>query len=108
MVSQENDSEGALRMRVVLRRARYNDCDVTIGGIGGVMTHPEYRGRGFATAAIDRCVDFFREQGDIDFGLLVCERDLIPFYEHLGWQLFSGEFFVTQCVERVKFDFCMP
>ena len=79
-----------------------------VGGIGGVKTHPAFRGRGFATAAIQRALAFFHEQGDVDFGLLVCEPGLVPFYERLGWRRFPGDLFVTQHEATVPFTFNLP
>jgi hypothetical protein len=76
-----------------------------VGGIGGVKTHPASRGRGFATTAIQRALAFFRDQGDVDFGLLVCELDLVPFYERLGWRRFPGELLITQRQVTVPFTF---
>jgi hypothetical protein len=76
-----------------------------VGGIGGVKTHPALRGRGFATTAIQRALDFFQEQGDVDFGLLVCESSLVPFYERLGWGSLPGDLFVTQRQATVPFTF---
>jgi aminoglycoside 2'-N-acetyltransferase I len=93
---------------ITLRDARWNDCAVRVGGIGGVKTHPASRGRRFATTAIQQALDFFREQGDVDFGLLVCEPDLVPFYEHLGWCKYPGELFVTQRQTMVSFTFNLP
>src|SRR5262249_45055008 len=77
------DAEGAALcyVGVVLRDARWNDRAVRVGGIGGVKTHPASQGRGVATAAIQRALDFFHGQGNVDFGLLVCEPGLVPFYE---------------------------
>jgi GNAT superfamily N-acetyltransferase len=89
----------------VLREARWDGCAVRVGGIGGVKTHPASRRRGFATAAIRRALDFFHEQGDVDFGLLVCEPDLVPFYERLEWRRFPGELLVTQRQATVPFTF---
>jgi GNAT superfamily N-acetyltransferase len=93
---------------VVLRAARWNERAVKVGGIGGVKTHPASRGRGFAGTAIRRAVDFFREQGDVDFGLLVCEAGLVPFYERLGWRKFPGDLLVTQRRATVPFTFNLP
>ena len=47
-------------------------------------------------------------QGDVDFGLLVCEPDLVPFYERLGWRRFPGELIVTQRQASVPFTFNLP
>ncbi len=104
------DAEGAILCHVgaVLREAHWNDRAVKVGGIGGVKTHPASRGRGFATTAIQRALAFFRDQGDVDFGLLVCEPGLVPFYERLGWRRFPGDLVVTQRQTTVPFTFNLP
>jgi hypothetical protein len=76
---------------------------VRVGGIGGVKTHPAARGRGFATTAIQQALGFFHEQGDVDFGLLVCEPELVAFYERRGWRRFPGDLLVTQRQATVPF-----
>jgi GNAT superfamily N-acetyltransferase len=93
---------------VLDRNARLNQANVKIGGIGGVMTHPAFRKQGIATAAIDRCIDFFRGQGDVDFALLVCDSNLIPFYDRLGWQQFLGRLLVNQRGQTTEFTFNLP
>jgi GNAT superfamily N-acetyltransferase len=99
------DAEGAARcyVGVVLRDARWNDRAVRVGGVGGVKTHPEFRRRGLAGAAVRRALDLFHAQGDVDFGLLVCEPGLVRFYERLGWRPFPGDLFVTQRQATVPF-----
>ena len=101
------DDEGAALcyVGVIFRDARWNEGAVRVGGIGGVKTHPASRGRGFATTAIQRALEFFHGQGDVDFGLLVCEPDLMPFYERQGWRRFPGELFVTQRRATMPFTF---
>ena len=101
------DAEGAALcyVGVVLRNARWDDRAVRVGGIGGVKTHPASRRRGFATAAIRRALHFFHGQGDIDFGLLVCEPGLVPFYERQGWRRFPGALLVAQRPATVPFTF---
>ena len=104
------DADGAAfcYVGIVLREAQWNDRSVRVGGIGGVKTHPAFRGRRFATIAIQRALDFFREQGDVDFGLLVCEPGLVPFYERQGWRTFPGDLLVTQRQATVPFTFNLP
>jgi aminoglycoside 2'-N-acetyltransferase I len=101
------DAEGAAvcYVGVILRDARWNDRAVRVGGIGGVKTHPASRGRGLATTAIQRALGFFPVQGSVDFGLLVCEPSLVPFYERLGWHRFPGELLVAQRQATVPFTF---
>lgn len=50
-----------------------DDAPVRLGGIGGVMTHPEDRGRGCASAALRHAHGLFRDDG-IDFSLLFARR----------------------------------
>jgi aminoglycoside 2'-N-acetyltransferase I len=104
------DAEGVALcyVGVILREARWNERGVRVGGIGGVKTHPAFRGRGFATSAIRRALDFFHGQGDVDFGLLVCEPGLVPLYERLGWRRFPGDLLVTQRQATVPFTFNLP
>jgi GNAT superfamily N-acetyltransferase len=104
------DAEGAALCHAgaVLREARWDNRAVRVGGIGGVRTHPAARGRGLAATAIQQALDFFRERGDLDFGLLVCEPGLVPYYERLGWRRFPGELLVTQHQATVPFTFNLP
>jgi GNAT superfamily N-acetyltransferase len=93
---------------VILRQAQWKEGAVKVGGIGGVKTHPAYWRHGFATRGLQQALDFFRAQGEVDFGLLVCEPGLVPFYERLGWRKFPGELFVTQRQVTVPFQLNRP
>jgi GNAT superfamily N-acetyltransferase len=87
---------------VVVRTAVCGSRPVVVGGIGGVKTHPSARRRGLAARAIGRSVEFFHEHG-IDFGLLVCQPGLIPYYATLGWGEFRGRLLVRQHGATVAF-----
>jgi GNAT superfamily N-acetyltransferase len=93
---------------VVVRTARADGRAVRVGGIGGVKTHPAARGQGHAAAAIRRALDFLRDGAGVAFGLLVCEPDLIPYYERLGWRPFPGALVVAQRGATVPFTFNLP
>ena len=56
---------------------------VTIGGIGGVCTHPKYRGVGYASALMQDTIGYLQTTG-CDLGVLFT---IIPeaFYRRLGW-----------------------
>ena len=60
---------------------------------------------GFRNDGDPAALDFFRKQGDVDFGLLVCEPGPVPFYQRLGWRRFPGELLVTQRQATVPFTF---
>ena len=70
-------------LRVWERRMRVGESLVTMGGIGGVCTHPNYRGVGYASALMRDTVDYLRTTG-CDLGVLFT---IIPeaFYRRLGW-----------------------
>lgn len=66
-----------------------------LGGIGGVMTHPDFRRRGLVRAAMAQAVALFAEEGQ-EAGLLFCEGHNVPVYAALGWRLFQGGTIVEQ------------
>ena len=70
-------------LRVWERRIRVGESLVTMGGIGGVCTHPHYRGVGYASALMRDTIEYLRTMG-YDIGALFT---IIPeeFYARLGW-----------------------
>lgn len=89
---------------VVIRDGTWEDRPVRIGGIGGVMTHPAARRKGYAEAGIQRAVEVFRDEG-VAFGLLVCKPHLLDYYGRLGWRAFDGVLLVRQQGESTTFVF---
>ena len=74
-------------LRVWERRMRVGASLVTMGGIGGVCTHPNYQGVGYASALMRDTIDYLQTIG-CDIGVLF---SIIPeaFYRRLGWTSFS-------------------
>lgn len=68
----------------------------SVGGIGGVATRADQRRRGYASAALAAAIQTLRDHEAIDFGLLFCEADTIPFYETRGWRRFVGNVRIDQ------------
>jgi aminoglycoside 2'-N-acetyltransferase I len=77
------------------RNGLHDGSKVRIGGIGGVMTDPAHRARGFATAALGCAQALFREIGT-DFSLLFSEPKNFAFYTGLGWRVFADDVMVDQ------------
>ena len=73
-------------LRVWERRIRIGASLVTMGGIGGVCTHPKYRGVGYASALMQQTIDYLKTTG-YDLGVLFT---IIPeeFYHKFGWTTF--------------------
>ena len=97
------DGRDVCHVGLYFRRAKHAGSAISIGGVGGVMTLPEARGRGCASAAMRRAELALQEQG-CDFGLLFCEPHNVRFYEKLGWSMFGGEVICEQGGRTVTFD----
>jgi GNAT superfamily N-acetyltransferase len=67
-----------------------------VGGICGVVTAPEFRGRGIAGALLDESVSFIRNNLHLPFALLTCRLKLEAFYQRLGWKTVTGPTVFTQ------------
>ena len=100
-------SDGALvsYAGIVLRMANHDGRPVRIGGVGGVMTHPGARRRGNAAMGLRQAAEFFHEQPDVEFSVLVCKPSLIGYYSRLGWKEFGGRLLTTQNGATVDFTF---
>lgn len=101
----DDDGRVASYVGIVLRDARHDDRQVRIGGIGGVKTHPARRRQGLAARGMHRAMEFFRDQPDVAFALLVCGPHLTGHYARLGWREFPGRLLVRQHEASVEFTF---
>lgn len=68
----------------------------TICGLGGVMTSPAQRGRGYASQAVRHARDLMFDQHHADLGFIVCTPEVYSFYTQHGWQLNSAPVTVQQ------------
>jgi GNAT superfamily N-acetyltransferase len=66
VIGWDTECAALCHVGVILREARWNERAVKVGGIGGVKTHPASRRQGFASAAIQAALDFFRNQEDVN------------------------------------------
>jgi aminoglycoside 2'-N-acetyltransferase I len=83
------------------RDGTWNGATVRMCGIGGVMTAPDARRKGYAGAAMRRAAE---EMAGVDFGLLFCESHNVKLYAALGWRIFSGRVHCTQPGGAMIFD----
>jgi GNAT superfamily N-acetyltransferase len=87
------------------RRVRVGTVPVRVAGVSGVMTHPEYRGRGLARKLMRRTMELAAERfSRTGFGLLDCRNELVGFYEPLGWRREEGKIFYTLHGRRGMYD----
>ena len=84
------DGQVVSQLAIVERVGRVAGQPVKLGGVGGVIARPAWRGRGFTSAALRRAAAFMCQELGVEFGLLLCEEDVAAFYERLGWQAVEG------------------
>lgn len=77
---------------------------VTVGGIGGVMTLPEWQGRGYASAAMKTAANFIRDEMKAPFGLLICNAHRVHLYESLGWKVIAAPTTFSQSAGKRQFS----
>ena len=70
-------------LRVWNREIRVRGSVLKAGGIGSVLTHPDFRGRGYARALMQNAEAYMLDAG-CDVGLLFTIIGT-PFYQALGW-----------------------
>jgi len=84
------DGQVVSQVAILERVGRVAGQPVKLGGVGGVIALPDWRGRGFTSAALRRTAAFMCQELRVEFGLLVCEEDVVAFYERLGWRVAEG------------------
>jgi GNAT superfamily N-acetyltransferase len=90
-----DEDELVSRVGLVVREIISNGESKTIGGIGGVMTHPDRQSKGFASEAMREAVRHF-DEWETAYALLFCGSRLIEYYKRLGWKPFEGSIYVEQ------------
>jgi aminoglycoside 2'-N-acetyltransferase I len=105
----QDETEGAVcHVGLYRREAKWNERKIRIGGIGGVLTHPQFRRRGLASVALNAAIQTLKDERATDFALLCCEPHNAAFYANRGWKPFNGELYAEQPGGRVRFDAMMP
>lgn len=83
----EEDGRALSHVGVLKTKVRAGGREVTVGGIGGVVTVPEAQGRKLVHAAMLRAAEFMCGELQVEFGMLFCLSRLAPFYARQGWTL---------------------
>ena len=74
----------ACHVGIYFRDAIWDGRKVHIGGIGGVSTREDCRGRGYATLALNAAVRTLRDHEAVRFAMLFCEPHNEAFYQARG------------------------
>jgi predicted N-acetyltransferase YhbS len=92
----EEDGRPLSHVGVVKTNVRAGGREVTVGGVGGVVTRPEAQGRRLVHAAMREAARYMCAEMGVEFGMLFCLPRLAPFYERQGWRLVEEEVEIDQ------------
>lgn len=70
------------------RDAAFDGTPRRVAGLGGVLVHPDHRGRGIARTLISVAVEHARAAG-AEAMVLLCRLELVSLYAELGWRQVS-------------------
>jgi hypothetical protein len=101
----EEDGRPLSHVGVLKTTLKAGGREVTVGGVGGVVTRPEAQGRRYVHAAMRRAAAFMCEELRVDAGALFCLQRLVPFYAGQGWRLLEEETEFEQPSGRVVSPF---
>jgi hypothetical protein len=48
--------------------------------------------------------NFISGELDVAYGLLMCDKSVVPFYERLGWKVVTGPLYYEQPNGKLKFE----
>jgi len=71
---------------LVYRQVKAGVINLSVAGVGGVATHPQYQRRGYSSKLLAKIRDILTKEKRVPFGLLICEEKLEPFYGAAGWR----------------------
>lgn len=99
-----DQDELVTRVGLLIREIYHDGIAKSVGGIGGVMTHPARQGLGFASRAMREASKYFNDELHVSFALLFCRPHLIDFYQRLLWKPFKGTVYVEQPNGKIEFS----
>ncbi|MEA3439725.1 MAG: GNAT family N-acetyltransferase [Chloroflexota bacterium] len=89
---------------IVEREISVRGEKVLVGGIGGVVTRPQWRHRGLASTAMEVAQSYICGELNLEFGLLMCDETVVSFYEKLGWEVVKSLLVFDQPTGKVAFE----
>jgi len=100
---QDADQRLVSHVGVLTRICLCDGDEILIGGIGGVMTHPAQRRKGYAGAGVRRATEFLQKEMRVDLSLLFCGPRTLNYYKRLGFSNFAGDTFALRDGKRILF-----
>jgi N-acetylglutamate synthase-like GNAT family acetyltransferase len=84
---------------VYFQTLRSGKLALQVGGIGSVATHPEFRGKGLASAVVEDCIRIMTEAG-CHLAVLWTQRH--SFYRRFGFESAGSEYLFQLNIENVR------
>jgi predicted acetyltransferase len=91
---------------IVDRTVQVGGQSLSIAGIGGVATHPQFRRRGFTGVLLQTALKQMRQRGSsdtYDFAMLFCYDPMIPFYTKRGFTQVPNLVHILQAGQWILF-----
>jgi hypothetical protein len=101
----EEDGRVLSHVGVIKTSVRVGGREVTVGGVGGVVTIPEAQVRHLVHAAMLQADEFICRELGAEFGMLFCLPRLAPFYARQGWRLVEDEVEIEQPAGKVTWPY---
>src|SRR5262245_31616718 len=98
------DEQWVSMLEIAKRRAIVGAHSVILALIGSVVTVPQWRRHGYASAVLRYATTFLCQQPDVGFGLLLCLDDMATFYQQRGWQQVAEPLLYDQPSGKVQSD----
>jgi predicted acetyltransferase len=92
------------KIGIVDRTILVGGQSLSIAGVGGVGTHPQFQRRGFAREMLKAAADEMRLRGSYDFAMLFCSSHMIPYYAKSGYCQIQNPIYILQRGQRVLFE----
>lgn len=89
---------GLIKQKVTVGKQKW-----LIAGFGGVVTPPQFRGKGYAHLALEEALHLAREEWQAEAAMLFCLPSLVPFYQSQKWQLVETDVKVYQPEGMINF-----
>lgn len=80
--------------RVNRTTIQHQGQDYVVYGLGGVLTYPAFRKKGFGSWVVREATQYIHQQADADIAVLWTATHNLPFYERLGWELMPDVQFI--------------
>ncbi len=80
---------------------------VRVAGLGGVATDPQWQRHGFALQILREAEKFMRDDIGVAFGLLICDKEIQPYYTRGGWINVAQSLRYSQADQRRVLNTCV-